>query len=173
MAFTGAKWHTVYPYSNKEPHMQLPAPESLRFVQPIIGAHVYLPLIQGGIRAGFPSPAADFVEGRLDLNDLLPHKEATYYAWCEGDSMSGLGLNDGDLLVIDKAVEAEMGDIIVAEIAGEFTVKRLGYLAGKPHLLPANPSYPPIPIPPEGISIWGVVIRVIHNPRPRARRRQL
>ncbi len=153
--------------------MQLPEPASLHFVQPIIGEHVYIPLIQGGIRAGFPSPAADFLEDRLDLNDLLPHKEATYYAWCEGDSMRDLGLNDGDLLVIDKAAEPEMGDIVVAEIDAEFTVKRLGYLAGRPHLIPANPNYPPIPIPPEGVQIWGVVIRVIHNPRPRARRRQL
>lgn len=131
------------------------------------------PLFDTAIRAGFPSPAADFTESRLDLNDLLPHKEATYFAWCEGDSMTGLGLQDGDLLVIDKAVTPEVGDIVVAAIHNEFTVKRLGVLAGKPHLLAANPAYPPIPIPPEGLQVWGVVIRVIHDPRPRARRRQL
>ena len=87
--------------------------------------------------------------------------------------MTGLGLNDGDLLVIDKATEPEIGDIVVAEINAEFTVKRLGMFNGKPHLLPANPAYLPIPVPPEGLQVWGVVIRVIHNPRPRARRRQL
>ena len=87
--------------------------------------------------------------------------------------MMGLGILDGDLLVIDKAVEAEMGDIIVAEMNAEFTVKRLGTHLGKPHLLPANPDFAPIPIPPEGVSIWGVVIRVIHDPRPRVRRKRI
>ena len=151
----------------------LSQPHPLRLLQPIYGAPTPIPLIEGGIRAGFPSPAADFLEEELDLNDLLPHKEATFYAWCEGDSMTGLGLQDGDLLVIDKAVEAEMGDIVVALLDGGFTVKRLGMHLGKPHLLPANPAYPPIPVPPEGVEVWGVVIRVIHNPRPRARRKRL
>lgn len=129
-----------------------------------------LPFLQVGIRAGFPSPAADFEECRLDLNDLIQHPEATFYAWCEGDSMCELGIQDGDLLVIDKALTAEMGDVVVAELNAEFTVKRLGTHLGKPHLLPANPNYPPIPIPPEGVTIWGVVIRVIHDPRPRRRK---
>lgn len=146
---------------------------TLLLFRPAFGEPVRIPLIEGGIRAGFPSPAADFLEEDLDLNDLLPHKEATFYAWCEGDSMVGLGLQDGDLLVIDKAVEAEMGDIVVALIDGGFTVKRLGTHNGAPHLLPANPAYPPIPVPPEGVQVWGVVIRVIHNPRPRARRKRL
>lgn len=146
----------------------------LRFLTPAEAAdRVDFPLFGIGIRAGFPSPAADFQESRLDLNDLIPHKEATFFAWCEGNSMVGLGIHDGDLLVIDKAVEAEMGDIVVAEIHNEFTVKRLGTHLGKPHLLPANPEYPPIPIPPEGISLWGTVIRVIHDPRPRVRRKKL
>ncbi|WP_153117673.1 LexA family protein [Rhodocyclus tenuis] len=145
----------------------------LRFLSPAeVAERVSFPVFATGIRAGFPSPAADFVEGRLDLNDLIQHHEATFFAWCEGDSMTGLGLRDGDLLVIDKAVEPEMGDIVVAEINAEFTVKRLGRQEGKPHLLPANPAYPPIPVPPEGIQVWGVVIRVIHDPRPRAKRRQ-
>lgn len=134
---------------------------------------VEVPLVQSGIRAGFPSPAADFVEQRLDLNDLLPHREATFFAWCEGDSMTGLGLHDGDLLVIDKAVQPELGDIVVAELHNEFTVKRLGLINGRPHLIPANPAYPPLPVPPEGLQVWGVVIKVVHDPRPRAKRRQL
>ena len=147
---------------------------NLHFVTPAEAAgRLELPLFATGIRAGFPSPAADFMESRLDLNDLIQHKEATFYAWCEGDSMIGLGIQDGDLLVIDKAVEAEMGDIIVAEMNAEFTVKRLGTHLGKPHLLPANPDFAPIPIPPDGVSIWGVVIRVIHDPRPRVRRKRI
>ncbi len=153
-------------------HSTNPLP-SLKLIQATRGPRNAHPIFSSGIRAGFPSPAADFVEGRLDLNDLLPHPEATYYAWCEGDSMTDLGLQDGDLLVIDKAADVEMGDIVVAEIDNEFTVKRLARLNGKPHLLPANRAYLPIEIPPAGVQIWGVVIRVIHNPRPRARRRQL
>ena len=78
---------------------------NLHFVTPAEAAgRLELPLFATGIRAGFPSPAADFMESRLDLNDLIQHKEATFYAWCEGDSMIGLGIQDGDLLVIDKAV---------------------------------------------------------------------
>ena len=158
--------------------MLVPFPSSalprLKFVSIAeVSARLTFPVAAVALRAGFPSPAADFEEDRLDLNDLIEHKEATFFAWCEGDSMIGLGLRDGDLLVIDKAVEPELGDIVVAEIAGEFTVKRLGLHAGEPHLLPANPAYPTIKIPPEGLCCWGVVIRVIHNPRPRAKRRKL
>lgn len=131
------------------------------------------PIYSTGIRCGFPSPAADHEEDRLDLNDLIQHREATFFAWAEGDSMVGLSIRDGDLLVIDKAVTPEMGDIVVAEIDAEFTVKRLGEIDGKPHLLPANPAYSPIPIPEGGMPFWGVVIRVIHDPRPRARRKKI
>lgn len=88
--------------------------------------------------------------------------------------MNGLGIRDGDLLLIDKAVMPEMGDIVVAEVNAEFTVKRLGRIDGKPYLLPANEAFPPIPVPEEqGIQVWGVVIRVIHDPRPRAKRKKL
>jgi len=146
----------------------------LRFLTPAeVSERVSCPVFTSGIRCGFPSPAADHEEGRLDLNDLIQHREATYFAWAEGDSMIGLGIRDGDLLVIDKAVTPEMGDIVVAELNAEFTVKRLGKINDQPHLLPANAAYAPIPIPPEGIQIWGVVIRVIHDPRPRAKRKKL
>lgn len=88
--------------------------------------------------------------------------------------MIGLGIHDGDLLVIDKAVTPEMGDIVVAEVNAEFTVKRLGRIDGKPYLLPTNDAFPPIQIPEEqGIQVWGVVVRVVHDPRPRAKRKKL
>lgn len=146
----------------------------LTLIPPAVAAdRLELPVYQSAIRAGFPSPAADFVEQRLDLNDLLEHPEATFYAWCEGDSMSGLGLLDGDLLVIDKAVTPELGDVVVAELYNEFTVKRLGLIGGQAFLLAANPNYAPIPVPPEGLQVWGVVIKVIHDPRPRAKRRAI
>ena len=145
----------------------------LQFVTPDFSCELPLPFFHVGVACGFPSPAADMEETRLSLNDLIQHEDATIFAWCEGDSMIDLGIRDGDLLVIDKAAEAEMGDIVVAELNNEFTVKRLGVYAGKPHLLPANPAFSPIPIPPDGVMIWGVVIRVVHDPRQRARRRQL
>lgn len=147
----------------------------LNFLTPAeVKERVSFPVFSTGIRCGFPSPAADHEETRLDLNDLIQHKEATFFAWAEGDSMIGLGIHDGDLLVIDKAVAPEMGDIVVAEVNAEFTVKRLGRIDGKPYLLPANDAFHPIPIPEEqGIQVWGVVIRVIHDPRPRAKRKKL
>jgi DNA polymerase V len=146
----------------------------LHFLSPAeVAARISLPVFSTSIRCGFPSPAADHEETRLDLNDLIQHREATFFAWAEGDSMLGVGIQDGDLLVIDKAVTPELGDIVVAEINAEFTIKRLGRIDGKPYLLPANAAYPPIPIPEEGFQIWGVVIRVIHDPRPRAKRKTL
>jgi DNA polymerase V len=148
---------------------------SLRFAIPTYPAgRVELPLFATGVRAGFPSPADDYIEHRLDLNDLVQHKEATYYAWVEGDSMVDLNIHDGDLMMIDKAVEPEMGDIVVAEVDGQFTVKRLGERGGVPCLLPGNPSYPVIVINPDiGITIWGVVVRLIHDMRQRRPRRKL
>lgn len=150
-------------------------PTRLTFAQPSqIVARFELPVFATSVRAGFPSPAEDYIERRLDLNDLVLHKEATYYAWVAGDSMIDLNIHDGDLLMIDKAVEPEMGDIVVAEVDGHFTVKRLGEHDGAPSLLPGNPAYPVIRINPEvGVTIWGVVVRVIHDTRTRRRRRKM
>lgn len=127
-----------------------------------------LPLFAGSIRAGFPSPADDFSERQLDLNDLIKRPEATFYAHAQGDSMEGYGIRDGDLLVVDRAEEAQIGRIVVAEVDGQFTVKKLG----RGVLLAGNPAYPPIPIHPEaGVTIWGVVTFVIHAPGDHERRR--
>lgn len=147
----------------------------LRFVLPVeVADRVELSVFASGVRAGFPSPAEDYVEHRLDLNDLVLHKEATYYAWVEGDSMVDLNIHDGDLMMIDKAVEPEMGDIVVAEVDSQFTVKRLGEHDGVPCLLPGNPSYPVIAINPDiGITLWGVVVRLIRDTRQRQPRRKL
>lgn len=143
-------------------HFLLPAESAER---------VALPVFACGLRAGFPSPADDHIEGRLDLNDLVQHREATFYARVEGDSMTGLGIAHGDLLMIDKALTAELGDIVVAEVDGGFTVKRLAIQDGQGMLMPANKSFAPIPICPEqGVLIWGVVIHVIKDVRQRRRR---
>ena len=144
---------------------------SLRFVLPAdVAERTELPVFATAIRAGFPSPADDYVEHRLDLNDLVLHKEATYYAWVEGDSMIDFGIHDGDLLMIDKSVPPQAGDIVVAEVDGFFTVKKVGDGV----LLAGNPAYQTITINPEvGITVWGVVVRVIHDLRPRPGRRNL
>ena len=103
-----------------------------------------------GIRAGFPSPAQDYMSDSIDLNqELIRHPATTFYARAVGDSMKGCGIDDGDLLVIDKAIDPQAGDIVVAYIDGEFTLK---------WLIPANDEYPPIKVTDENdFIIWGVL----------------
>lgn len=147
------------------------APRSLALLRPEqLSVPLSLPLFSTSVRAGFPSPADDYVEQRLNLNDLVEHKEATFYAWVEGDSMRDFGIQDGDLLMIDKSLQAEIGDIVIAEVDGFFTVKKVG----RGVLLAGNPAYPPIEINPDtGVLIWGVVVRVIHDVRQRKQRRKI
>ncbi|UBF24258.1 translesion error-prone DNA polymerase V autoproteolytic subunit [Kovacikia minuta CCNUW1] len=116
------------------------------------------------VPAGFPSPAADFIEGRLDLNrHLIHHPSATFFVRVKGNSMIGAGINPGDLLIVDRALEATSGRVIIAAINGELTVKRLHREQGKLYLIPENPNYQPIAIDPAmEFEVWGVVITVIH-----------
>lgn len=135
-------------------------------------AHV-LPVFAAGVRAGFPSPADDHAEPGLNLNELLENPAATFCAWAEGDSMIDLGILDGDLMIIDRSLEARHDDVVVADLNGSFTVKRLVQKATGNFLMPANPDYPPIPITPgDEIRIWGVVVRVIHDLRASGRRKR-
>ncbi|GGH36801.1 peptidase S24 [Mangrovimonas yunxiaonensis] len=116
-----------------------------------------------GISAGFPSPADDFKEERLSLDrELIKNKEATFFARVSGQSMIGAGLDDNDLLVIDRSLEPEDGKIAVCFLDGEFTVKRLSVTANGLWLLPENDRYSPIQITEENeFVIWGVVTNVI------------
>lgn len=114
-----------------------------------------------GIRAGFPSPAQDYMSDSIDLNqELIRHPATTFYARAVGDSMKGCGIDDGDLLVIDKAIDPQEGDIVVAYIDGEFTLKKVKL---EPDgsclwLIPANDEYPPIKVTEENnFLIWGVL----------------
>jgi DNA polymerase V len=111
------------------------------------------------VPAGFPSPADDHLERDLDLHELLiAHPAATYYVRLSGDSMKDAGLYDGDILVVDRSIEAAHGHIVVAVLDGDLTVKRLHRKDGQVQLRPENPSYPPISIHPEQeCIIWGVV----------------
>lgn len=117
------------------------------------------------VEAGFPSPADDYMEGSLDLNEyVIKHPSATYFVRASGDSMTGAGIFHGDLLIVDRSLEPVHGKVIIAEVDGQLTVKRL--LKTKDHvsLQSENASYPPIEFQ-EGneVVIWGVVTHVLHN----------
>ncbi|WP_318368928.1 translesion error-prone DNA polymerase V autoproteolytic subunit [Enterobacter sp.] len=133
---------------------------------------VYIPIYGDTISAGFPSPAADYIESGIDLvSHLIPHPSSTYTLRVAGDSMINAGILDGSYLLVDFSLHPEHGDIVVANIAGEFTVKRL-VTHPVVQLLAENPAYPPIKIyDADGLEIVGVVISVINtmhrNVRPR------
>lgn len=124
-----------------------------------------LPLFGHKVRAGFPSPADDYVEAFLDLNEhLIEHKEATFFVQATGDSMTGAGIQEGNLLVVDRALEARHGDIVIAVIDGDLTVKRLDKRRGKIRLVAENPAYAPIELKDgQELTIWGVVTSVIQR----------
>lgn len=139
-------------------------PDELLYPSPA-PSRLQRPLFLGKVPAGFPSPADDYVERRLDLNEhLVRHREATFFARVQGDSMTGAGIHDGDLLVVDRALEPVSGKVVVAVLDGELTVKRLAVAAdGHVSLLPENPAYPELVVK-DGMNfeIWGVVTNVIH-----------
>lgn len=123
------------------------------------GIRLLRPLIVARISAGFPSPAEDWIEGRLDLNrHLIKHPAATFYMRVIGDSMND-EIREGDILVVDRACEAEDGDTVVVRINNDFTVKRLDMKDGRIQLLAANESYHPIIITEEmDFEVWGKVL---------------
>lgn len=118
-----------------------------------------LPCFDSKLTAGFPSPADDCLERPLDLHELVvAHPAATFFVRVQGDSMTGAGLNSGDLLVVDRSLEPKNGNIIVALLNGEFTVKRLKKIGKKIYLAPENPNYPTIEVAEESdFRVWGVV----------------
>lgn len=122
-------------------------------------------LLRSAVPAGFPSPADDYVERRLSLDEhLIQHKESTFFMRVAGHSMRGLGIFDGDLLVVDRSVPAAHGCVVVAVVDGEFTVKQLLYTAQGKVLRAAHPDYPEIAIKPEQeFSVWGVVQWNVHK----------
>ncbi len=121
----------------------------------------------GGVKAGFPSPAQDYITESIDFNrDLIKHPQATFYARAIGNSMIGKGIDDGDLLVIDRLIEPQEGHIVVAFVDGEFTLKTFHRDEKEDcvWLLPANPDYPPLKVT-EGseFKVWGVLVYNIKN----------
>ncbi len=124
------------------------------------------PMIGAIVPAGFPSPAQDYIEDVLDLNELLiQHPAATYFVRVEGYSMINAGIYPGDILIVDRSLEAANGKVVIAVLDGEFTVKRLSVnKKGDYFLIPDNPDYQTIRITENiGFSVWGVVTNVIHK----------
>lgn len=120
-------------------------------------------LSASSVSAGFPSPAEDFSEKRLDLNEyLIKHPAATFFVRAKGNSMQNGGISDGDLLIVDRSLEARSGNIIIAFLDGEFTVKRIRITQKQIFLIPENENFKPIKIT-EGMDfqVWGVVTGVI------------
>ncbi|ALJ05799.1 peptidase S24 [Pseudalgibacter alginicilyticus] len=136
---------------------------SLTFFTPKESNSLGAIFLDTGISAGFPSPAEDFKEERLSLDkELVKNKEATFYARVSGQSMIGAGLDDNDLLVIDRSLEPSNNKIAVCFLDGEFTVKRLKVDNNEVWLQPENPNYPIIKITEDNdFIIWGIVTNVI------------
>lgn len=126
---------------------------------------VELPFLLAAIPAGFPSPADDYVDRTLDLNDfLIRHPAATFFVRVAGDSMTGAGIRSGDILIVDRALAPENNRIVIAALNGELTVKRMRKEGGRIFLVPENDGYAPIEVTPEmQFEIWGVVAHVIHS----------
>ena len=127
--------------------------------------------VSGSVVAGFPSPAEQYLEPPLDLNELLVKRPAaTYFVRVEGDSMSGAGISDGDLLVVDRSLEPEDGSTVIACVDGEFTVKTYRRDKKGVRLEAANPAYPPIKFAGEmELRVFGVVTAVVHRLVPAVR----
>lgn len=124
---------------------------------------IELPLYAHKVVAGFPSPAEDYIEETLDLNEkLIRNKEATFLLSVQGDSMKDVGILDGDILVVDRSIQPQDGKIVIAALDGELTVKRLSMKSTGTWLVPENENYPPILVRESSdIVIWGVVTATI------------
>jgi DNA polymerase V len=145
---------------------------NLTFYKPKVGVPCPLPLFAAQVKAGFPSPADDFMEQRLDLNEhLIQHPAATFFVRVDGDSMVGAGIHRGDILIVDRSLEPLSGRIVIAVIDGAFTVKRIRIGGPGPEaqilLEPENPAFEPIRIEPgSDFQVWGIVTYVIHKCHP-------
>lgn len=135
---------------------------ALDFYTSDITTELKLPYI-GGIAAGFPSPAEDFLDDKIDINkELVKNPSSTFYARAKGYSMQDAGIEKGDLLIIDKSLEPSNGKIAVCCLNGEFTIKRIKVENKGVWLVPANSDFNPIKITAENdFMIWGIVVHII------------
>ena len=139
--------------------------DGAKVFEPSFATRLELPVYSSKVPAGFPSPADDYMDGKLDLNEhLVKRSAATFIVTVEGHSMIDAGIFDGDLLIVDRSIEAKDKSIILACLGGEFTVKRLRVINGQPWLYPENPRYHPMEIKEDfDFEIFGVVMHSIHN----------
>lgn len=140
--------------------------EVLQFYTPArLPARMSRPLFTCPVSAGAPEPVVDYIDARIDLNKhLIKNYAATYFVRVSGDSMTGAGIHDGDILVVDRAKEAACGAVVVARVNDEFLVKRLVERAGKVLLAPENDKYDELEIGEHhDFEVWGVVTSVIHS----------
>ena len=146
----------------------------LKIYNPDFSSSLELIYADDGIRAGFPSPAQDYITETIDLNrTLIEHPAATFYARVVGDSMSEEGIEEDDILVIDRSLEGEHGDLAVCCIDGEFTLKRIKLEKNRVWLIPSNEMFDPILVTPENeFSVWGVVTHTIKAYRRKRRSSQ-
>ncbi|MCX7977650.1 MAG: translesion error-prone DNA polymerase V autoproteolytic subunit [Bdellovibrionaceae bacterium] len=126
-----------------------------------------LPLFSSPASCGFPSPADEYIDTALDLNEhLIAHPAATFFVRAKGDSMIGAGIFEGDILIIDRSLTAQSGNIVLAVIDGEFTLKRFTRSQSEIWLHAENEKYPPVKITEDmDFTIWGVAIHCIHKLR--------
>lgn len=142
--------------------------ESVKVVDiklPLDGYKIELPLFLESVSAGFPSPADDYLEGKLDLNKhLIKNPAATFFVRVTGDSMIDAGIHSGDILVVDRSLTPKNGSIVIAIIDSELIVKRMQLIKNKIFLVPENPKFETIEISGEmNFEVWGVVSTVIHS----------
>jgi len=123
-----------------------------------------IPLFMVPVEAGFPSPADDYLEGKLDLNEyLIKHPAATLFVKAPDDSMIKAGIFPGDILIVDRSIKPTDKKVVIALIDGGFSVRRISKIKGKVFLVPENENYKPIQVDPEtDCEIWGIVTNVIH-----------
>lgn len=143
--------------------MSIKKNQKLSFYKPDYNSELRIPFIPDGVSAGFPSPAADFTENNIDLNkELSENPLATFYIKVKGNSMIDAGIEDKDVLIVDRSIEPQDNKIAICYIDGEFTVKRIKLQKDCLYLMPENSNYTPIKVTEENeLIIWGIVTYVI------------
>lgn len=144
---------------------------TVTIVTPDLSTELRLPYADGGIQAGFPSPAQDYISESIDLNrEIVTHPAATFYGRVTGDSMINEGIENDDIIVIDRSLEPMDGDLAVCCLDGDFTLKRIRLEVDRVWLIPANESFDPILVTPDNrFEIWGVVTYTIKRSRRQRR----
>ena len=139
--------------------------KNLDLFQSIKKKQILTPVFLDSVSAGFPSPATDYMENKLDLNDyLIKHPAATFIVKAKGPSMTDAGILSGDLLIVDRSIDPKSNNIVIASIFGDLTVKKLQKKEKSLFLLSANSDYPSIEVKEEmECFIWGVVTYIIHE----------